>query len=95
MHHDGVQKPLQPPYSGPYKVIHQDDTTFTIEVNGQQNVVSLDYLQLAQVEDPFMTDTMHIDDSFWFNAPPVTSPTPTVRITRSGRHVHWPSRFGT
>ena len=33
--YNGEQKPLQPPYDGPYKVIQQDNKTFTVEVKGQ------------------------------------------------------------
>ena len=40
--HDVARGPLQQPYDGPYKVVQYDDKTFTLEVNGQQKVVSLD-----------------------------------------------------
>ena len=82
--HDATHKPLQPPYNGPYKVMQRDDKTFTIEVNGQQKVVSLDRLKPAHVEDTSVVDTAPIDDSSWLDSPPITSPTHTVRITRSG-----------
>ena len=93
LRHDSVRKPLQPPYSGPYKVVQRDVKTFTIEVNGQPKVVSLDRVKSAHVEDTSMIETIPVDDYFWSDTHPVTSPTPAVRTTRSGRHVHWPSRF--
>ena len=94
--YDGVQKPLQPPYNGPYKVIQRDDKTYTIEVNGQQKVVSLDRLKPAHIEDPSVIETIPLDDCFWSESdtPPWTSPIPAARTTRSGRHVRFPSRFG-
>ena len=95
--HDGVHTPLQPPYNGPFKVIQRDDKTYTVEVNGQPKVVSLDRLKPAHVEDPSMIVTVPVDDCFWpeSDTPPATSPAPGVRITRSGRHVHFPDRYGT
>ena len=94
MRHDGEQNSLQPPYSGPYKVVHPDDNTFSIEVNGQQKVISLDCLKPVYVEDPSMV-TIPIDDSFWFDAPLVTASTPIVRVSMSGEDVCWPSCLGT
>ena len=61
MHHDDVQKPLQPPYSGPYKVVQKDDKTFTIEVNGQPKIVSLDRLKPAHIEDTSVIKTIPLD----------------------------------
>ena len=65
--HDATHKPLQPPYNVPYKVMQRDDKTFTIEVNGQQKVVSLDRLKPAHVEDTSVVDTSPIDDSSWLD----------------------------
>ena len=93
--HDATQTPLQPPYDGPYKVMERGDKTFTITVNGQQKVVSLDRLKPAHVEDSSIEDTKPTDDSNWLDSPPIiTSPTPATKITRSGRRVHFPARFG-
>ena len=60
--HDAPKRLLQPPYNGPHKVIQRDDKTFTIEINGQQEVVSLDRLKPAHVEDSSLVDTTPIDD---------------------------------
>ena len=54
--HDATHKPLQPPYNGPYKVMQRDDKNFTIEVNGQKKVVSLERLKPAHVEDTSVVD---------------------------------------
>ena len=40
--HDAVRKPLQPPYNGPYRVINHTKEDFTVDVNGRQEVVSVD-----------------------------------------------------
>ena len=80
--HDAVQKPLQVPYDGPYKVLKRSDKHFTLEVNGKQKVISLDRLKPP-----------HLDSYDYLTTPPHTKPLPPVRIIRSGRHVHWPDRL--
>ena len=58
--------------------MQQGDKTFTIMVNGQEKVVSLDQLKLVHLEDSSIDeDTTPIDDSTWLDSPPpITSPTP-------------------
>lgn len=83
LRYDGVRKPLQNPYDGPYKVLQKDQKTFEIEVKGQRHTVSLDRLKPA-----FLPADPDIDP-----AVPV-KPEKTV-VTRSGRTVHFPKRFVT
>ena len=93
--HDGVRKPLQPVYDGPFKVLKRSDKHFTLQYPNRTDVVSIDRLKTA-----------HIDTSSPANPPntestpsPVTSTcTPSTevlptRITRSGRHVRWPKHL--
>ena len=40
LRHDGVKKPLQNPYDGPYKVLRKSDKTFVIDINGGDTTVS-------------------------------------------------------
>ena len=82
---DGVRKPLQPPYNGPYRVVTRTDKHFTIEINGRKETVSLDRLKLACLEATCYTpsDTL-----------PSTSQA-APHVTRSGRRVHWPKRLQT
>ncbi|KAJ8032739.1 hypothetical protein HOLleu_22770 [Holothuria leucospilota] len=91
---DTFRKPLQPPYDGPFKVLERNDKVFKLDVNGRHETLSIDRLKAAHFEpevDGPITD--HSDP-----APTVsttTSPSTTtkpVRITRSGRRVHWPKR---
>ena len=88
---DSVKKPLQPPYEGPYRVIDRNSKFFIIEKkNGKQDSVSTDRLKVAHIVSETKSLTTHV----------VEQPTPasapeqkSERITRSGRHVRWPSRY--
>ena len=44
---DAVRKPMQPPYSGPYRVLQRSPKYFKIEVNGKSALVSIDRLKPA------------------------------------------------
>ena len=79
--HDAVRTPLQPPYDGPYRVLKQADKHYTLEVAHHQEVVSLDRLKPAYVEDDLDSE---VDDSS--QAAPTPSPvtTPAETVTRSG-----------
>ena len=44
---DAVRKPLQPPYSGPYKVLHRSAKYFRLDINGKATEVSIDRLKPA------------------------------------------------
>ena len=46
---DGVRKPLQPPYNGPYPVLTRTNKHFTIDINGRKETVSHDRLN----DNPF------------------------------------------
>ncbi|XP_037574434.1 uncharacterized protein LOC119456680 [Dermacentor silvarum] len=45
---DTVRRPFQPPYSGPYLVVHRDKT-FTLRLNGNDIRVSIDRLKPAYI----------------------------------------------
>ena len=49
-HDDMIATSLQPPYDGPFKVLKRADKTFTILLNGREEVVSVDRLKAASVE---------------------------------------------
>jgi hypothetical protein len=84
--HDGIRKPLQPTYDGPYRVVERAEKFFTIDYNGRDDTVSLDRLKPAYLE----SEPQQVP------SPPLpagtTSELPT-RVTRSGRRVHFPDRL--
>ena len=45
MRTDAVRKSLQPPYTGPFKVINRTDKNFNIEINGKISKISIDRLK--------------------------------------------------
>ena len=96
---DAVKKPLQSPYDGPFKVLQRTDKHFTLDIAGKEKTISLDRLKTAYMDDtpPFTDDTTATNDtkpqqSTSTTLTPVTTKT-TQRVTRSGRHVHWPKKL--
>jgi cleavage and polyadenylation specificity factor subunit 1 len=86
---DAIRRALEPPYSGPHKVIARTDKTFIIVVRGRQVTVSADRVKpaflLAQEQ---RTNTSP-------PAQPHAVPAVPSRTTRSGCSVHFPARFFT
>lgn len=82
LRHDGVRKPLQNPYDGPFKVLKREHKTFDIDINGRAVTISLDRLKPAFLPTDVPKNCVPVD-----NVPnlPVT--------TRSGRTVHFPARY--
>ena len=81
--HDAIQPPLQQPYDGPFKVLHRTDKHFTLDINGCKEVITIDRLKSAHVEE-----TPH-DPAILL--PPHKSVPPAVTVTRSGRQVRPPN----
>lgn len=48
---DKARRSLDPQYDGPYKVLRRDTKTFTLEMNGRHEVVSLDHLKAAHIDN--------------------------------------------
>lgn len=44
---DAIRKPLEQPYSGPYRIIKRTDKVFTLDINGKIKVLSIDRLKPA------------------------------------------------
>ena len=96
--HDGVRKPLQPPYDGPFPVIKRTDKHFTIALHNRTDTISIDRLKPAHLDSEISTPNTNTAYSNAQNnqptphSPPPPSHTPTdTRTTRSGRRVHFPS----
>ena len=83
---DGVKKPLQQPYDGPFKVLKRTNKHFTILVNGHRNTISIDRLK------PAFLETSTYDDEIDCTPEPnkqVEQPT----TTRSGREIRIPKKL--
>jgi len=81
LRHGALRGALQAPYVGPYRVIHRNGKTYTIEVQGTAKTVSIDRLKPAYV--------LH-DDTASASPPAI----PSSLTTRSGRRVHFPDYLG-
>ncbi|CAH8647502.1 unnamed protein product, partial [Schistosoma rodhaini] len=63
---DNVQRPLQPAYDGPFKVIRRNDKTITVDKAGKTDVISIDRVKPAFIEaddQPVYTDHSKIVES--------------------------------
>jgi cleavage and polyadenylation specificity factor subunit 1 len=98
---NAIRLPLEPPYSGPYRVLSRTAKTLQLLVPGNTVTVSADRVKPAYIftetsstpSDSCPTATP-IPSSAPPPTPPVTPPPhPLSRTTRSGRHVHFPARF--
>ena len=92
LRHDAGRKPLQKPYDGPYKIQKCTEKYYTIDMNGQSEVISIDRLK------PTFLDISPTKQSV---PPPLlakqhsASPPPsvTVTVTCYGCKMHWPKHF--
>ena len=92
---DALRKSLQPPYDGPFQVVSRSSKYFTVHVNGHDQTISLDRLKPAHIDHPSSTDAATTVPTPQQVSPsePVHDADTSTRITRSGRHVHWPDRL--
>ena len=102
---DAVCRPLQPPYTGPYKVLRRTPKYFVLEVKGKKETFSIDRLKVAHLEDDYLT-TPTTRSTTAVKPSKVSTPrasdqkttstnkkSPPVTTTRSGRKVHFPARY--
>ncbi|XP_064469932.1 uncharacterized protein LOC135384671 [Ornithodoros turicata] len=82
--HDGVRKPLQPPYDGPYLVTHRGPKHFTRQIAGRTETVSVDRLKSALLDDqayrPFSVTPA---------VPPHSSPSALPSTSTTHRRLVW------
>lgn len=90
---DTVRRPLQPPYTGPYRILRRRDKTLTLEMNGREATVSIDRVKPAYLDSELISSPpapVPVPDSPSTHPTPFTPTTPfpsdTV-TTRAGRRV--------
>jgi hypothetical protein len=103
---DGNKRPLEQPYSGPYRVESRSDKWFIVSVNGRDKTVSVDRLKPAFVLTDDIDDRAdafsELDDSLLVSLsglPPVNcagvpnAVNKEINRTRYGRRVRFTNRF--
>ncbi|UYV60244.1 transposition [Cordylochernes scorpioides] len=84
---DFVKRALSPPYEGPFPVVSRSSKTFTVKINDQNKVISVNRLKPAFIENTLQS--FH-DSSI---LPPMpdgaeeTTPKTSSYTTRYGRHI--------
>ena len=81
--YDTLRKPLQHPYDGAYKVLKRTDKFFTVDLNGQQDTISLDRLKPAHLD----SIPEHPPSTAPTTCTPVASPATTVCVFNSPPRV--------
>ncbi|BHF70376.1 hypothetical protein SprV_0301342600 [Sparganum proliferum] len=88
--HDGVRRPNQLPYNGPYKVHRRSNKDVVIGRNGKTDTVSIDRDKPDYIDESDHSSPQQCTPPQTVMHPPTGDSTPPLRRTRSGRHVHWP-----
>lgn len=83
---DAVQRPLDPPYAGPYKVIKRGKKTFKIAIQSREATVTIDRLKPAYIARDMDTTT-----TTTYARP--TEKKEEERKTKSGRAVRFPDYY--
>uniref|UniRef100_A0A0L8HFT9 Integrase catalytic domain-containing protein n=2 Tax=Octopus bimaculoides TaxID=37653 RepID=A0A0L8HFT9_OCTBM len=83
---DGTPSQLQPPYSGPYKVLKKEPKYFVLDIGGKRNTVSVDRLKKAYIKEvlPSVPSVPQMDST----TPVNTSDSAQPWHTKLGRTVH-------
>ncbi|XP_064461935.1 uncharacterized protein LOC135372176 [Ornithodoros turicata] len=89
LRHDAVRKPLSPHYNGPYRVLSRNSKTFTIDIAGQRQVVSLDRLKPAYLEAVAPAPPLALGED---SSPALSPPKPRRKVTWAAPlRVHSPT----
>ena len=93
---DHVQKPLDVPYKGPYRVLHEVDKYFELDLDGRHDTVSLDRLKPAFIDSSSGNKEDHVPPVECNAADPhKIALVPQPYKTRSGRKVQTPKCYAT
>lgn len=87
----GATRALQTPYGGPHRVLKRGIKVFKIEINGKMQNISIDRLKPAFIIAEEIKS--HETDKETTTSTPKETHSPHT-ITRSGRHVRFPDRYG-
>lgn len=96
---DAVKKPLQQPFNGPYPVVSRTPKHFTLNVNGQEKVISIDRLKpairLNQEQPEEMEATNKSNKTAITSLPSADNRQSFAETTstRTGRHIRLPERY--
>lgn len=92
---DGVKKPLQARYDGPFKVVARSSRNFTLDIKVKHSIINIDRVK----PDFFSTDNQPVPlepsnpaQPNTSSAPQTSDPAP-IMITRSGCRVHFHPKY--
>ena len=54
---DALQEPLEPPYDGPYQIIHHAEKHYTLDINGKITTITLGRLEPAYLDSDTVSTT--------------------------------------
>ena len=57
---DGIKRPMEQPYSGPYRVMCRSDKWFTVRMSGRDKTVSVDQFKPAFVLADDVEERAHV-----------------------------------
>ncbi|KFD63933.1 hypothetical protein M514_23924 [Trichuris suis] len=81
LRNDAVHRPLDPTYSGPFRVLSRQDKTFVIEISGRPSTVSIDRVKPAHLANDYA-----FPESQSASPPqPKASPRPARKVAFSAR----------
>jgi hypothetical protein len=90
---DETRRGLEPPYSGPYRVLSRREKTLQLLVRDKPVTVSADRVKPAYVLN--QADCGSTIFNPLASATPAIAPLPATQTTCSGHGVHFPARFNT
>ncbi|XP_049945184.1 uncharacterized protein LOC126427023 [Schistocerca serialis cubense] len=92
---DGVRKPLEPTYDGPFPVISRHEKYFTIKRKCKHIKVSVDRLKPASLLQEKWESEKELPNFSKDTGPqhPTEEPSPNIRLSKSGRIIRFPLRF--